>query len=213
MCSVRSACFAPQQHDGIAAEAALEAGFHTAAREAFVAAAPYATTFHLRGRAAEAALAAIGEHPSEFVRDQYIMNVAGRCQLDPDRLRSWLTLGDVNFGRLAIVSVEIDNLDSGRTVGWDRTGLRFLAYASRVLRSIVIDLVREQRAQRPRLAEARVEDWILVPRRDTAFDLASRQADLAIFAGACGPIFTGSLAQQRVCAGLEGGKELVVGAL
>ena len=30
--------------------------------------------------------------------------------LDLDRLRSWLTLGDVNFGRLAIVSVEIDNL-------------------------------------------------------------------------------------------------------
>jgi diguanylate cyclase (GGDEF)-like protein len=30
--------------------------------------------------------------------------------LDLDRLRSWLTLGDVNFGRLAIVSVELDNL-------------------------------------------------------------------------------------------------------
>jgi diguanylate cyclase (GGDEF)-like protein len=30
--------------------------------------------------------------------------------LDLDRLRSWLTLGDVNLGRLAIVSVELDNL-------------------------------------------------------------------------------------------------------
>jgi len=30
--------------------------------------------------------------------------------LDLDRLRSWLTLGDVKFGRLAIVSVELDNL-------------------------------------------------------------------------------------------------------
>src|SRR4051794_11733259 len=30
--------------------------------------------------------------------------------LDLDRLRSWLTLGDVSLGRLAIVSVEIDNL-------------------------------------------------------------------------------------------------------
>jgi diguanylate cyclase (GGDEF)-like protein len=30
--------------------------------------------------------------------------------LDLDRLRSWLTLGDVDFGRLAIVSVELDNL-------------------------------------------------------------------------------------------------------
>jgi len=46
-----------------------------------------------RGRAAETALAAIGEHPSEFVRDQYVMTVAGRCQLDPDRLRSSLRSG------------------------------------------------------------------------------------------------------------------------
>ncbi len=46
-----------------------------------------------RGRAAEAALAAIAEHPSELVRDQYLMAVAGRCQLDPDRLRSSLRAG------------------------------------------------------------------------------------------------------------------------
>jgi diguanylate cyclase (GGDEF)-like protein len=30
--------------------------------------------------------------------------------LDLDRLRSWLTVGDVNLGRLAVVSVELDNL-------------------------------------------------------------------------------------------------------
>jgi len=30
--------------------------------------------------------------------------------LDLDRLRSWLTLGDLNSGRLAVVSVELDNL-------------------------------------------------------------------------------------------------------
>ncbi len=30
--------------------------------------------------------------------------------LDLDRLRSWLTLGDVHLGRLAVVSVELDNL-------------------------------------------------------------------------------------------------------
>lgn len=48
-----------------------------------------------RGRAAEAALAAIAEHPSEFVRDQYVMVVADRCHLDPDRLRSSLRSGGV----------------------------------------------------------------------------------------------------------------------
>lgn len=48
-----------------------------------------------RGRAAETALAAIAEHPSEFVRDQYLMVVADRCHLDSDRLRSSLQTGGV----------------------------------------------------------------------------------------------------------------------
>ncbi|MCU0267889.1 MAG: DNA primase [Acidimicrobiales bacterium] len=41
-----------------------------------------------RARAAEAALAVIAEHPSELVRDQYVMDVASRTRVDPDRLRS-----------------------------------------------------------------------------------------------------------------------------
>ncbi|MDP9071666.1 MAG: DNA primase [Actinomycetota bacterium] len=41
-----------------------------------------------RARAAEAAVAVIGEHPNELVRDQYLMQVADRCRLDPDRLRA-----------------------------------------------------------------------------------------------------------------------------
>ena len=48
-----------------------------------------------RGRAAESALAAIAEHPSEFVRDQYVMTVAGRCNLDPDRLRQSIRSGGI----------------------------------------------------------------------------------------------------------------------
>ncbi len=43
-----------------------------------------------RARAAETALAMIGEHPSELVRDQYVMAVADRCRLDPQRLRARL---------------------------------------------------------------------------------------------------------------------------
>jgi DNA primase len=46
-----------------------------------------------RGRAAEAALAVIREHPSEFVRDQYVMEVADRTRLEPDRLRTSLANG------------------------------------------------------------------------------------------------------------------------
>ncbi len=46
-----------------------------------------------RARAAEAALAAVAEHPSELVRDQYLMAVADRCRVEPDRLRASLRAG------------------------------------------------------------------------------------------------------------------------
>jgi DNA primase len=41
-----------------------------------------------RARGAEAALAVIREHPSDLVRDQYVMEVASRTGLEPDRLRT-----------------------------------------------------------------------------------------------------------------------------
>jgi DNA primase len=41
-----------------------------------------------RARAAEAALDVISEHPNELVRDQYLMEVADRCRIDAERLRS-----------------------------------------------------------------------------------------------------------------------------
>lgn len=46
-----------------------------------------------RARAAELALGVIAEHPSEFVRDPYVMEVADRCRLDPARLRARLADG------------------------------------------------------------------------------------------------------------------------
>jgi DNA primase len=48
------------------------------------------TTPEGRARAAEVALAVIGEHPSELVRDQYVMQVADRCRIDPEQLRARL---------------------------------------------------------------------------------------------------------------------------
>jgi DNA primase len=41
-----------------------------------------------RARAAERALDVIAEHPSDLVRDQYVMQVSDRCRLDPALLRS-----------------------------------------------------------------------------------------------------------------------------
>ncbi len=44
-------------------------------------------TLEGRARAAEAAMGVIAEHPSELVRDQYLMQVADRCRIDADQLR------------------------------------------------------------------------------------------------------------------------------
>jgi DNA primase len=41
-----------------------------------------------RGRAAERAMEVVAEHPSDLVRDQYVMQVAHRCGVDADLLRS-----------------------------------------------------------------------------------------------------------------------------
>ena len=43
-----------------------------------------------RARAAEAAVEVIREHPSDGVRDQYLMEVAGRCRIEPETLRTML---------------------------------------------------------------------------------------------------------------------------
>jgi DNA primase len=43
-----------------------------------------------RARAAERALQIVAEHPSDLVRDQYVMDVASRCRIEPDRLRARL---------------------------------------------------------------------------------------------------------------------------
>ncbi len=43
-----------------------------------------------RARAAEAALVAVAEHPDGLVRDQYVMQVADRCRLEPALLRDRL---------------------------------------------------------------------------------------------------------------------------
>ena len=43
-----------------------------------------------RARAASAALAVVAEHPSSLVRDQYVMEIAGFCRVDEQRIREEL---------------------------------------------------------------------------------------------------------------------------
>ena len=46
-----------------------------------------------RARAAAEAMDVVAEHPDPLVRDQYVMEIAGRCRLEPDRVRSRLDEG------------------------------------------------------------------------------------------------------------------------
>ena len=48
------------------------------------------TTAEGRARAADAALTAVAEHPDDLVRDQYVMQLADRCRVDPVKLRERL---------------------------------------------------------------------------------------------------------------------------
>jgi DNA primase len=41
-----------------------------------------------RARAAAEAVTMVGEHPDPLVRDQYLMQIADRCRVEPDRLRA-----------------------------------------------------------------------------------------------------------------------------
>src|SRR5690606_31021049 len=43
-----------------------------------------------RARAAERAIEIVAEHPTDLVRDQYVMDVSSRCRVEPDRLRRLL---------------------------------------------------------------------------------------------------------------------------
>src|SRR5207245_51397 len=44
-------------------------------------------TLEGRARAAEAGAAIVAQHPSDLVRDQYVMKLAGELNIDADRLR------------------------------------------------------------------------------------------------------------------------------
>jgi DNA primase len=76
-----------------------------------------------RARAAEAALAAVAEHPDDLVRDQYVMQLADRCRVEAPRLRERLehlrahppapTAGGKNRQRPAAESRRAEDPDTG----------------------------------------------------------------------------------------------------
>ncbi len=91
-----------------------------------------------RARGAERALEVIAEHPADLVRDQYVMDVASRCRIEPDRLRAQLATirsrrvdrggrsrsggrGGRAGGHGAPVGRRVEAIDSRRRPGGDET--------------------------------------------------------------------------------------------
>jgi DNA primase len=66
-----------------------------------------------KARAADRVLAVIAEHTNELVQDQYLMELAGRLQLDPDRLRGRLKAGPAPVDEVS-ERVEAPSRASGR---------------------------------------------------------------------------------------------------
>ncbi|HMC41169.1 MAG TPA: DNA primase [Acidimicrobiales bacterium] len=83
-----------------------------------------------RARAAGTALAMIGEHPDELVRDQYLMQVADRCRVDADRLRSMASAGPAGARRPATVVAARPTGDDGSEAlsGPEREALRLAVH-------------------------------------------------------------------------------------
>jgi DNA primase len=73
-----------------------------------------------RAKAAEAALIVVAEHPSDLVRDQYVMSVADRCRIDADRLRS--RLHELRRERTRVTRTTRRGARSGSQQAVDRAG-------------------------------------------------------------------------------------------
>ncbi|HYZ98078.1 MAG TPA: DNA primase [Acidimicrobiales bacterium] len=69
-----------------------------------------------RARAAERALAVVAEHPADLVRDQYVMDVASRCRIEPDRLRPQLERMRSRGRRTRTEASDARRRDGGRAV-------------------------------------------------------------------------------------------------
>ena len=166
------------------------------------------TTPEGRTRAAEAALEVIREHPNELVRDQYVMQVAARCQQDPDRLRGVLARA-ARTGTVTIPTEQASRRtkESAEAVAlkllmhrWDETA----PYLSEVLFTDGVTLD----AFRALGATTRVQDAIDVASPEAA-DLLARLDQEADQAGVLDPgVEIGHLitnaAQRRLAAMLAG---------
>ncbi len=97
-----------------------------------------------RARAADQALGMIAEHPDPLVRDQYVMDVAGRCRLDVDLVRTQLANRSASPPDRSQVSSSPSNGASGAIVrpilreGPELEALKLAAQDSSLLAGLVV---------------------------------------------------------------------------
>jgi DNA primase len=84
------------------------------------------TSIEGRARVAQRAAVMIAEHPNDLVRDQYVMKLADRLAIDPDRLRDTVSRAHTN-PHVAAAPAEVPSPDVTRNV--DRRELDALRWA------------------------------------------------------------------------------------
>jgi DNA primase len=85
------------------------------------------STIEGRARAAGAAATLVAEHPNELVRDQYVMKLAGRLQIDDNRLRE--TVERMRRGERPAVATSAQSTSAQRVRPVDRRELDALRWA------------------------------------------------------------------------------------
>jgi len=124
-----------------------------------------------RAKAAEAAMGVVAEHPDPLVRDQYVVEVADRCRLDPEQLRPLLArprdpkapAGQGAPGDRAAPPRPAGRRGAGSPVGGARAGLEALRLA----------------VHRPEAVGDRLVPWLFAdPRQRAVFEALLAAEDL-----------------------------------
>ncbi len=123
-----------------------------------------------RARAAQKALDLIAEHPDVLVRDQYLMDVADRCRVEPSRLRA---LADSVGTRERAVP----NSDPGYVPGWEDRSPEPTETAAMVPDPRELELLRAHLAH-PEVLEGRIEPFLFrTPVLRRCYELVSSGPD------------------------------------
>ena len=150
-------------------------------------------------RAAEEATAAIAEHPNELVRDQYLIDVADRTQIPPDRLRALVASAPSGTSKTgdqrgpADESGEGDRSTSGRHSGASPGSRRSVAIEQNAARDALVCAIERRDDARSLFDEV----LFLDPIQRAAFVALVSTPDLAMAINSADPDVSDLFARAR----------------